>query len=387
MRGRNALVVGISLLVAVAAIEVALRVFDISYPEFNRLDAKYGWSPRPGVEGWYAFEGRTRFAINQDGFRDIDHSVTKPEGVFRIAVLGDSFTEGREVPLDQTFWKVMETGLGTCGLPNDQTVEVLGFGVNGYGPAQELMVLRDKVWKFAPDVVMLALFTGNDVVNNQPQLDRHPDRSYYRLENGALVFDDSRQRAGDFERRKALTDLKHGIYNTLRSVQVLRQAYLNLKSAYKYRETPLVEQLNAGLQADLYLEPSGPWIDAWNVTEALVRQIALEVEEGGAEFWLATLTNPIQVYPDPEIRRAFAEKLGVPDLLYPDRRLAQMANSNGLRVITLAEPLRAAANSLGHGLHGSQKFAGGHWNVDGHRAAGEALAQALCAEYGRQNQS
>lgn len=383
MRRYNLLILAVSLALAVGAIELLLRFVDISYPEFNRLDVKYGWSPRPGVAGLNAFEGRTHLAINRDGFRDIEHSTAKASGVFRIAVLGDSFTEGREVPLDQTFWKVLETSLPGC-LPGDAvSVEVLGFGVNGYGTAQELMVLRDKVWKYQPDAVVLAFFTGNDVVNNEPELDRHPDRSYYRLAGSSLVFDDSRQRSTDFRRRKYWSDIKHRAYNALRSLQVLRQGYRTLRSALKFRNTPLPDQLNAGLQPDIYKEPTGPWVRAWAVTEALISQIALETEEGGADFWLATLSNPIQVSTDAAVRRDFAVSLGVPDLLYPDRRLAEFAKSRGLRVITLVESLRAAAATSGKDLHGSSRFAGGHWNALGHRAAGQAIAKALCDVYGR----
>lgn len=383
MRKLNLLIVFMSFAIAVAAVEVTLWALDISYPEFNRLDVKYGWAPRPGVEGLYAFEGRTRLAINAEGFRDIEHNTGKVPGVFRIAVLGDSFTEGREVPLDQTFWKVMETELAACTLRDAGAVEVLGFGVNGYGAAQELMVLRDKVWKYEPDVVVLAFFTGNDVVNNEPELDNHPDRSYYRLEGSSLAFDDSRQRSPDFEQRRYWSDIKHRVYNRLRSLQVLRQGYRSLRSAYKFHSTPLQEQLNAGLQSDLYKEPEGAWARAWKVTEALVGQIGLEVEEGGADFWLATLSNPIQVYPDDELRQKFAKSLEVPDLLYPDRRLARFSETNNLRIVTLVDPLRAAADALGQGLHGSSKFAGGHWNVHGHRAAGDVLAKTLCDAYGK----
>ncbi len=381
MRLSNILIFVISILLVFAGAEIFLRKFDISYPEFNQLDAKYGWAPRPGVEGWYAFEGRTHFAVNQDGFRDIDHPSGKIQGVFRIAVLGDSFTEGREVSLDQTFWKVAEANMRTCMPAGHKRVEVLGFGVNGYGTAQELMVLREKVWKYAPDVVVLAFFTGNDVVNNEAELDQHPDRSYYRLENGLLVFDDSRQRSVNFAIRKKSNDRKHRIYNALRSVQVLRQGYRSIRSAIKYRNTPLIEQLNAGLQTDLYKEANGVWARAWEVTEALVRQIALEVEEGGAEFWVLTLSNPIQIYPDSKVRQQFSDHLGVSDLEYPDRRLAELAKANSMRLIRLAEPLRVTAEQLGQGLHGSARFAGGHWNALGHRAAGKILAAEMCAAY------
>ena len=45
-------------------------------------------------------------------------------------------------------------------------VEVLNFGCDGYGTAQEFILLRDRVWRYAPDVVVLAVFTGNDIRNN-----------------------------------------------------------------------------------------------------------------------------------------------------------------------------------------------------------------------------
>ena len=109
--------------------------------------------------------------------------------------------------------------------------------------------------------------------------------------------------------------------------------------------------------------------------------LALEVEEGGAHFWLATLSNPIQVYPDEDMQQRFAEEIGVSDLFYPDRRLAELAEAGELKAITLVDTLRETAKSLGKGLHGSSKFAGGHWNALGHSAAGKALARELCAAY------
>ncbi|MEQ8192872.1 MAG: hypothetical protein RIB59_00140, partial [Rhodospirillales bacterium] len=108
---KNSLLVLASLAAAVLIGEIGLRVAGIAYPEFNRLDSEFGWSPRPNTEGFHALEGRARNKINNEGFRDIDHDVAKPPKTFRIAVLGDSFAEGREVPLEQVFWKVMERKL------------------------------------------------------------------------------------------------------------------------------------------------------------------------------------------------------------------------------------------------------------------------------------
>ena len=379
---KNILTLALSITVAIAMGEVGLRAWDITYPEFYRLDSRLGWSPRPGIEGIHDMEGRTRIKFNAEGFRDSDHEVAKPAGVFRVAVLGDSFTEAREVPLRHAYWKVMEALLSRC--LGEGGAEVLSFAANGYGTAQQLLVLDDRVWKYAPDAVVLAFFTGNDVLNNWAALDRHPDRPYFVIRDGALVVDTSNLETFRFKAKKAWGDVKHGLYNRLRTLQVARRAYKRVKSAWKHREATTAQQLGAGLNGAVYLAPGdGPWAGAWAVTEEIIRAMNRRVTDKGADFWLMTLTNPPQVYPDEDIRRRYADALGADGLDYPDRRLSVLARAEGIPAVSLLAPLRAIAVAGNVRLHGSGASAGGHWNRAGHRAAGEALARALCAAYGK----
>ncbi|HVT18767.1 MAG TPA: hypothetical protein VHQ90_21610 [Thermoanaerobaculia bacterium] len=51
----------------------------------------------------------------------------------------------------------------------------------GYGTAQELLTLRHEVWRYAPDLVLLAFYTGNDVRNNERRLEQDPSRPYFIL--------------------------------------------------------------------------------------------------------------------------------------------------------------------------------------------------------------
>ena len=83
-----------STLFALALCEIGLRVADISFPRFDEPDARYGSSLIPGATGWFTQEGRAFVAINAAGFRDRDHSLARDPGTLRIALLGDSFTEG-----------------------------------------------------------------------------------------------------------------------------------------------------------------------------------------------------------------------------------------------------------------------------------------------------
>ena len=144
----------------------------------------------------------------------------------------------------------------------------------------------------------------------------------------------------------------------------------------------MIDQLGAGLEGGLYAAPSeAAWRDEWAVTEGLMVKMRDAAQRRGADLWIATLTNPAQVYPEAAIRRRIAEEIGVADLTYPDRRIAAFARAQGIPFVGLVEPLRSYAQAEGTNLHGSARFAGGHWNAAGHRRAGEVLGERLCAAY------
>src|SRR5438552_2622971 len=86
--------------------EGALRV--LRWP-LNLVPTNYietvGTTNWPGHSGCYAREGRSCYTINAEGWRDVAHELAKPPGVYRIAVLGDSYVEALQVELEQTFWK------------------------------------------------------------------------------------------------------------------------------------------------------------------------------------------------------------------------------------------------------------------------------------------
>ena len=69
-----------------------------------------------------------------------------------------------------------------------------------------------------------------------------------------------------------------------------------------------------------------------------------EVREKGADFWVVTLSNAIQVYPDPSVRKAFMERLGVRTLFYPDIRIKTLGEREGFRVLNLAQEFQLYAD-------------------------------------------
>lgn len=102
------------------------------------------------------------FRINSKGLRaDRDYPYEKPPGVRRVVCLGDSFTAGYEVDVEECFTRVVERELTAAG----RRVEVLNAGVSGFGTAEELLYLERELIKYSPDVVVIS-FYGNDFSDN-----------------------------------------------------------------------------------------------------------------------------------------------------------------------------------------------------------------------------
>src|SRR5438874_2202497 len=94
----HAALVAASVVVALALGEGALRLIGFSYPSFWLPDELTGSRLRPGAEAWSRSEGEAYVKINSRGLRDVEHALQKPQGAYRIAVLGDSYAEAMQVP-------------------------------------------------------------------------------------------------------------------------------------------------------------------------------------------------------------------------------------------------------------------------------------------------
>jgi hypothetical protein len=137
-----ALVCG-SLALTTLCVDKALSLAGVHFEaSLHMADPDRGWALRPGARGWSVNEGRQYVVINGDGMRDREHARTKPAGTIRIAVIGDSFAAALAVPMEDAFWSVLERQLSTCSALASRRIEVLNFGVPGYGTAQELITLR-----------------------------------------------------------------------------------------------------------------------------------------------------------------------------------------------------------------------------------------------------
>jgi hypothetical protein len=114
------------------------------------------------------------YRTNRWGMRDRDYEKVPPPATFRLALLGDSITEGWGVGNEENFDHLLETRLNQEGVAGYDHVEIMNFAVGGYLPVQIMMTLERKVFDFSPDAVFFVAHPGD------------PERVVWHLVGGVL---------------------------------------------------------------------------------------------------------------------------------------------------------------------------------------------------------
>ena len=359
------------------ALELGMRVVRVSHPRFWCTDPEVGHVLRAGASGWYEDEGEGYVSINEQGMRDRPRAIERPKGAMRIAVLGDSMTEADSVEFNECYAAQLQVALTSRAELVSRRVEVMNFGVSGYSTGQELLLFRHKVAAFKPDIVLVCFNAANDIRENCGELGGAQLRPYFRLDGKTLVVDE-RFRTALAQRGfvRPFLWLLDAVSDWSRVVQWL---------AWKAGRAGLPQaQPDAnGVVADdraFAPSPDDTWREAWVITERLFITLRDECTAAGARLMVVSSTYGPQVDPDPKVRDALAQRLGVGDLLYPDVRLAPFLVGNGIPYLPLATNFQRQALEKKVQFHGFEKdgtIGRGHWNKDGHALAAKLIVPWL----------
>jgi hypothetical protein len=368
--------------------ELALRLARVSFDvQLYGPDRDLGWVLRPGITGRVSIETPQIVHINSQGFRDAERTYEKPADTYRIAVLGNSWTEALQVPIEKTYASLLQQNLNAGFCIRGKRVEVLNFGVAGYSTAQELLLLQHRVWNYHPDLVLLAFYPARDIANNVRELNNAttPESSpYFVLHGDRLVLDDS------FRLLPALQPLQirwrnFGLrfdeyFKVLQAIDALRR-FGKIRSGMAAVKDRAEKSGVDNLEYTIYAPPKLPAMqEAWKVTEALFLKMRDDVKSHGVSFRIVTLATRPQVIPDASKQDELRKKLGVQNLSYADTRIREFGGHNGIAVTNLGPPLSAYAETHDIYLNGfsASNLGTGHWNETGHRVAAEAIVADLC---------
>lgn len=93
------------------------------------------------------------YRINSLGLRNEEFEVKKPKDTFRILMLGDSYTFGIGVELEETFAKQLEKTL--VERHPEKNIQIINAGVSSYSPIIHYLFLMNQGLKYDPDLVIL----------------------------------------------------------------------------------------------------------------------------------------------------------------------------------------------------------------------------------------
>jgi hypothetical protein len=374
----NVVLAGTALTAALVMGELLVRLLGISYPVYFWTDPVRGVGHIPGMKSVTQSNGRPWIEINADGWRGPPSALERPAGTFRIALLGDSYIEAFEVPFEKTVGELLEGRLSALrGAP----VEVLNFGHGGYGTTQELLVLQQEVWKYSPDLVLLAVTTGNDISDNSRRLKGTDYVPYHVFRGESLVLDTGFLQSKGYRSRAMWTRRMLGLVRYSRLAQLVNRVRRTGRTTER-RHSNRTPGKELGMRDEVQLAPTAPeWQEAWRVTEGVLRLMRDECRAHRTAFALVTLTRGIQVTPVPQEKERFLRALGAKDLYYPERRLAAFGRQEGIPVLNLAPAMAERAVRDHVYFHAHRDSLGvGHWREEGHRAAADLIAPWLAAQ-------
>jgi hypothetical protein len=370
--------------------EAWLRRFHPIDATVYRLDPRYLHALVPGgrklfVQGAANGGRRILIAVNGEGFRGPE---LEPRGAAtRVIVYGDSFVEAETSPLEETYVAQLGAALARgLGRP----VEAVNAGVAGYGPDQEALRIEDELVPLAPDLVVMAVFAGNDYG------DLMRNKLFRLGADGGLVtnrwtmspvlrqqFEHARALSHGSMLWRGLVHLAHPRLSARDERSLLPEggyALLVEKRRREYEEyvragdNEVEHLLGDPYDADVSLQPAS---ESAVYKKALMEKVLVHVAETARARSVPLVfvfipsafdvCERFDAHVDP---RAFPEyrRTALTDAL------SDIARRNGLRSLDLY-PVFAEAGADALYLHGDE-----HWNAAGQALAAERTAELVLRE-------
>jgi hypothetical protein len=400
----------LGLIVPLFLIEAGVRLLRLAPPpEPNpaiwQPHPLFGWGHIPNSGGLFHSnynEFAAEVRINARGLRDREIGYDNPTGAVRILSLADSFGEALQVNLEQTYHKQLEDLLAESLA---RSVEVINAGSGGWGTDQEAIFYVAEGFRYNPQIVLLAFFIRNDVVNNYGPLELasvsgSQQKQFFTLSPQGELIPPPVEQVVKPESTISLTEPR--LDQEAPPLLSVADLLWNWSALYRLlvpylRDIPAVVQrlgpsgILGGEGAVRAKHPTTPvhfytyqnppnqdFEAAWQLTEAIIKRLRAEVEQRGAKLVVMLVGAPEQVYPE-QWQRLLATNpalsAGVMDVDAPNRRLnAFLAREDILHLDLLPIFRQAAAQPEAAPLHFLHD---GHWTVAGHRLAAESIQDFL----------
>jgi lysophospholipase L1-like esterase len=328
----------LSLLIAVLAVEIALRAMGMGFgnspmesdPHLHHVHPRnytFVQQHPSGELGGFKIEYNAEGRVFRGGDPAENASQTESKPC-RVALMGDSFTEGGQVPFAASFaGKLEEAARGAC--------EVRNYGVRSYSPAIYLVQWTREVRNWKPAHVFLLLY-GNDV---------REDANY-------LTTADKDEKGMPTAIRGPSSDWFFSQLRQLYVARFVRMVWMRGSWAWEHRGE---DQMRIGgvVEENPELSP---------LTADLVLELNRRVAADGAQLILMVVPSRYRLMGDGSVK--------VEHDFYA--AMQQWALANGVRFLDLFEPFERASPNAPP-LFFRQDI---HFTEEGHALTAAAIARA-----------
>jgi len=318
-----------------------------------------GWAHRPNLHTRVNTGDRTvTMQTDRDGFRIATGG--RPPGDYRILLLGDSFVAAMQVEYEQSLPGLIERCFATR---TGKSASVWNAAVSGWDPPHYLMQARRSLATAPFDLVLVAVYLGNDVVDRRyviPPREAYPRHTFHLPRHFTY---------GEFV-DGLLAPINDGL-----------ETRSHLFIFFKTRLEALL--MRAGLTAvevptDLRREEATS--PRWQVTGDILADIDSFASAYGVPAAFALIPANEQV--DPAVFQLRTKAFGIDptslDLDQPDRLMVAELQRRGLSFVSLLAPLRAG-QARGLPMYGRVDP---HPSEEGHRIMWDAVAPLLARRLG-----
>ena len=329
-----------------------------------RFDPELGFVLQPNARvRWTNYlDLRVEQTSNSLGFLDREPVVPKPDGMFRVLVIGDSFVEAPQVGLMEKMHVLLETRLRDA-LGTDK-VDTVAFSRSGTGQSNQLSFYD----RYGADIdanLVVLLFIANDFGNNSTLLTstyqcwdpyRPPQLFYEPDESGAT-----------FTRIDIYADWRSHMLAPVGSTpalcqQVIMERYPEKRAIFDDWSPSI--SLNCMFYAD---EPPRVVQRSFASTEHALRLFKKRTEDNGEALLLFIAHGVVTSgqFCTNNSRYTF-------DTLNQLKRITEIAERAGIPTLDLYQAFPERSGWQAATIAGD-----GHWNALGHSWAAEAIADYL----------
>lgn len=337
------ILVGLGLFVACVACELILRITDTNNYDNLTNDSSSGLLTYTHNSSFTATTACYENVVitNRDGFHASEVPEAKKKGVYRIVVIGSSFVEALQVPINQGFATLLEQKLN-ANLYRTYTYQVIPIGMSGNGTFLDTLYYLRYGEPLKPDLV-IDLTTEYEISRNAPGVLYPPQ------------FDSQGKLIEELP-RSAQNPKVVFIKNLLRRSK-LAMNLLNRYTLLTTEETDFISHANPFAHPLLSTVDIGQGApeDLWSIEAKSFNAFAARVHDDNAQFFIASWSTP---------------NASTSTIAMLTKNLTQIASTTQSSYLNLTPYIQTESVQSGKSPVWS---CDDHWDSDGHRYAADAL--------------